>query len=85
MNISAVGTSITLTLMPVSSFHFGPEKFSGSSDCSPASQTIVISVPAYCLAASTARSAALWAIACALTPTVSSAASARLHRGGFSP
>ena len=29
VNISAVATSTTLTLMPVSSSHFGPEKFSG--------------------------------------------------------
>src|SRR3546814_7519752 len=53
VNISSVGTSTTLTLMPVSSSHLGPEKLSGSSACSPASQTMVISVPAYCFAAST--------------------------------
>ena len=58
MNISAVGTSITLTEIPVSSFHLGPEKFSGSSAWSPASQTMLISSPLYCLAASTAVCAA---------------------------
>src|SRR5262245_49797739 len=49
--------------MPVNFSHFGPEKFSGSRDCSPASHTMLISVPEYFLAASTARSAAVWALA----------------------
>src|SRR3954447_24545177 len=40
--------------MPVAFSHSGPEKFSGSSDWRPASQTIVISDPAYFFAASTA-------------------------------
>ena len=62
VNISAVGTSITFTLQPVSCSHFGPEKFFGSSDCRPASQTMVMVLPAQIfLAASTARCAALWA------------------------
>ena len=60
VNIWSVGTSTTLTLIPVSFSHFGPEYFSGSSDCSPASQTMLISVPAYFLAASTATSAAFF-------------------------
>jgi hypothetical protein len=46
VNISAVGTSTTLTLQPVACSHFGPEKLSGSSDCRPASQTIVMVFPA---------------------------------------
>src|SRR5438445_2288090 len=58
VNMSAVATSITLTSMPVSSFHLGPEKCVGSSDCSPASQTIVMVRPLYCWAALTAVSAA---------------------------
>src|SRR6185369_16992587 len=68
VNISAVGTSTTFTLIPVSSSHFGPEKSSGSKDCRPASQTMVMVVPAYCLAAATARSAALSADAEAAQP-----------------
>src|SRR5262252_3230525 len=64
VNISAVGTSTTLTLHPVSFSHNGPEKFSGSSDCSPASQTMVMVLPAQIfLAASAAVLAALWACA----------------------
>ena len=78
MNISAVGTSITLTLMPVSSSHFGPEKFSGSSDCSPASQTIVIVVPAYFFAAATARPAAVSAMAALATLAARTAESPRI-------
>src|SRR6185503_12250087 len=61
VNISAVGTSTTLTLQPVACSHLGPEKFFGSSDCRPASQTIVIVLPPWHsgLAASTATCAAL--------------------------
>src|SRR5262252_7141549 len=62
VNISAVGTSITFTLQPVSCSHLGPEKFFGSSDCRPASQTMVTVLPAQIfLAASTAVCAALCA------------------------
>ena len=69
VNISAVGTSITFTLQPVSCSHFGPEKFFGSSDCSPASQTMVMVLPAQIfLAASTARCAAFWAAAVFAAP-----------------
>ena len=75
VNISAVETSMTFTLQPVSSSHFGPEKFLGSSDCRPASQTMVMVLPAQIfLAASTARWAALWA---ATGPEATSAAMAR--------
>ena len=42
VNISAVETSMTFTLQPVSSSHLGPEKFLGSRDCRPASQTMVM-------------------------------------------
>src|SRR5437868_11209546 len=63
VNISAVCTSITFTLMPVSSSHFGPENFSGSRDCRPASQTMVIVLPRYFWASLTAVSAALSATA----------------------
>src|SRR5438067_1210632 len=63
VNISAVCTSITFTLMPVSSSHFGPENFSGSRDCRPASQTMVIVLPRYFWASLTAVSAALSASA----------------------
>src|SRR5256885_16141462 len=45
--------------MPVSFSHIGPEKFFGSSDCRPASQTMLMVVPLYCCAALTAVSAAL--------------------------
>jgi hypothetical protein len=74
VNISAVATSTTLTSMPVSSFHFGPEKLSGSSACKPASHTIVMVVPEYFLASFTARSAALSAHAAAVQPTAITAA-----------
>src|SRR5690242_5865043 len=64
VNISAVGTSTTLILHPVSCSHFGPEKLSGSSDCRPASHTMVTVLPAQIfLAASTALCAALCALA----------------------
>src|SRR5215216_5564434 len=65
VNISAVCTSTTLTLMPVSSSHFGPEKFSGSSAWRPASQTMVTVLPLYFCASRTAISAAVSAIAAA--------------------
>src|SRR6185312_955639 len=74
VNISAVATSTTFTSIPVNSFHFGPEKCVGSSDCKPASQTMVIVVPEYFLASFTARSAALWAHAAAVQPTAATAA-----------
>jgi len=48
VNISAVDHLATLTSMPVKLLHFGPEKFSGSSACRPASQTMVIVCPLYC-------------------------------------
>src|SRR5262245_13239300 len=67
VNISAVGTSTTLTLQPVSFSHNGPEKLSGSSDCSPASQTMVIVLPAQIFFAA---SAAVFAALCALTAPV---------------
>ena len=76
--MSAVGTSITLILMPVNFSHCGPEKFSGSSDWRPASHTTLISVPEYFFAASTARSAAFWAIAGAAALAATSTAAARL-------
>src|SRR5688572_5809335 len=63
VNISAVATSTTFTLIPVSSSHLGPEKLSGSSACRPASQTIVMVWPLYFCASRTAISAALSAIA----------------------
>src|SRR4029078_1076986 len=64
VNISAVGTSTTLILHPVSFSPSGPEKLSGSSDCSPASHTMVIVLPAQIfLAASAAVLAALCACA----------------------
>src|SRR5262245_48507558 len=67
VNISAVGTSTTLTLQPVACSHFGPEKFRGSSDWSPASHTMVMVLPAQIfLAASAARCAALCASATAV-------------------
>src|SRR5262252_4815417 len=76
VNISAVGTSTTLTLHPVSFSHSGPEKLSGSSDCSPASQTIVIVLPAQIfLAASTAVFAALCAWATLAAASVTTAIS----------
>jgi hypothetical protein len=78
VNISAVGTSMTFTLMPVSS-HRGPEKFNGSSAWRPASQRMVISVPAYCLAASTAAWAA-WARARRGKPRIEAPASAVVVR-----
>src|SRR5215212_6382661 len=65
VNISAVCTSTTLTLIPVSSSHFGPEKFSGSSAWRPASQTMVTVLPLYFCASRTAISAAVSAIAAA--------------------
>src|ERR1043165_9964977 len=49
--------------MPVSFSQSGPEKFFGSSDCRPASQTMLMVVPLYCCAALTAVSAALCALA----------------------
>src|SRR6185295_11249449 len=77
VNISAVGTSITFTLQPVSCSHFGPEKFLGSSDCKPASQTMVMVLPLHIgFAASTARCAALCA------PAVPQKASAAIARVG---
>src|SRR5262249_52151454 len=76
VNISAVATSTTLTLIPVSFSHIGPEKLSGSSDCSPASHTIVMVEPEYFLASLTARSAAEPARAEAAQPTASAAAAA---------
>src|SRR5882724_10447604 len=79
VNISAVATSTTLTSIPVNSFHFGPEKCSGSSDCRPASHTIVIVVPEYFLASFTARSAALWAHAAAVQPTAITAAAVSVN------
>jgi hypothetical protein len=78
VNISAVGTSITLILMPVSFSHCGPEKFSGSSDWRPASHTTLISLPEYFFAASTARSAAVSALAGAAALAATSMAAARL-------
>jgi len=57
VNISAVATR-SLTSIPVSFFHFGPEKWVGSSDEARPSQTIVIERPLYCCAALTAESAA---------------------------
>src|ERR1043166_955327 len=63
VNISAVCTSMTFTLMPVSASHFGPENFSGSRDCRPASQTTVIVWPRYFCASLTAVSAASSALA----------------------
>src|SRR4249920_2899394 len=79
VNISAVGTSTTLILQPVACSHFGPEKFFGSSDCSPASQTIVIVLPPWHsgLAASTATCAAL-------LPAVAAAAGAAVGAAGSS-
>ena len=77
VNISAVGTSTTFTLHPVACSHFGPEKFSGSSDCSPASHTIVMVLPAQIFfAASTARWAADWALAASGQTAVAAASSA---------
>src|SRR5215813_13517410 len=76
VNISAVATSTTLTLIPVSFSHIGPEKLRGSSDCSPASHTIVMVEPEYFLASLTARSAAESAQAEAAQPTASAAAAA---------
>src|SRR5882672_10088872 len=74
VNISAVATSTTLTSIPVNSFHLGPEKCSGSSDCRPASHTTVMVVPEYFFASFTARSAALSAHAAAVQPTATTAA-----------
>src|SRR5262249_20758943 len=80
VNISAVGTSITLILQPVSCSHLGPEKLSGSSDCRPASQTMVTVLPAQIfLAASTAVCAALCADA---APPQTRVAAARIARNG---
>src|SRR5215510_11547531 len=80
VNISAVGTSMTFTLQPVSCSHLGPEKFFGSSDCRPASQTMVTVLPAQIfLAASTAFCAALCAAAAPLQINV---AAARIARNG---
>src|SRR3954451_22443727 len=45
--------------MPISCSPFGPEKWRGSSDCSPASHTMLMVVPLYFCASLTARSAAL--------------------------
>src|SRR5215475_9757063 len=74
VNISAVGTSTTLILQPVACSHFGPEKLSGSSDCRPASHTMVTVLPAQIfLAASTALCAALCAAAPALHATATNA------------
>src|SRR5258706_10921171 len=74
VNISAVGTSTTLTLHPVSFSHIGPEKLSGSSDWSPASQTMVMVLPAQIFLAA---SAAVFAALCALaTPVAASVAAA---------
>src|SRR5215475_423651 len=78
VNISAVGTSITFTLQPVSCSHLGPEKFFGSSDCRPASQTMVTVLPAQIfLAASTAFCAAPCADAVPLQLRVAAASIAR--------
>src|SRR5262249_2407695 len=78
VNISAVGTSITFTLQPVSCSHLGPEKFFGSSDCRPASQTMVTVFPAQTfLAASTAFCAGLGAGAAPLHINVAAASTAR--------
>src|SRR5262245_57558893 len=74
VNISAVATSTTLTLMPVAYSHIGHEKLGGSSDCRPASHTIVVVVPEYFLASLTARSAADWAQAVAVQATASAVA-----------
>src|SRR5690242_10268574 len=78
VNISAVCTSTTLTWMPVSFSHIGPEKFFGSSDCRPASQTMLIVVPLYFWASFTAVSAALSAIA-ADAQVIASPAAAPAH------
>src|SRR5262245_10351177 len=78
VNISAVGTSTTLILQPVACSHFGPEKFFGSSDCRPASHTMVTVLPAQIfLAASTAFCAALCAGAALLQIRVAAARTAR--------
>src|SRR3954470_16524213 len=64
VNISAVGTSTTLTLQPVSFSQSGPENCVGSSDRRPASHTMVMVLPwQIFLAASTAFCAALCALA----------------------
>src|SRR5262245_42570112 len=78
VNISAVGTSTTLILQPVSFSHGGPEKLSGSSDCRPASQTMVMVLPPVhsFFAASTAVLAALCAKAPPLAASVAAASNA---------
>src|SRR5882672_9773035 len=83
VNISAVGTSTTLTLHPVSFSHIGPEKLSGSSDCSPASQTMVMVFPAQIfLAASAAVLAALCAPATPAAASVTAATSTPASQPG---
>src|SRR6185436_15511641 len=78
VNISAVGTSTTFTLQAVSFSQSGPENCVGSSDCRPASQTIVMVLPLQIfLAASTAFCAALCALA---TPAQAKAEAATSDR-----